>query len=139
MLVKEGAERSDSRSSAGLKCEIDARLSEPAREGSPLAVRVIATNVGDAVWLPRTADIGGVSLGFHVFDESGALLRTEVLSNPLKEGFGEVTPGEIATLTVSLPPLPKGRYVAEIDCVADRVGWFAQLGSRPARVEVVVS
>jgi SAM-dependent methyltransferase len=139
VLVKEGTERSDSRSSAGLMCEIDARLGEPAREGSPIAVRVIATNVGDAVWLPRTADIGGVSLGFHVFDESGTLLHTEVLSNPLKQGFGEVTPGEIATLTVSLPPLPKGRYVVEIDCVADRVGWFAQLGSRPARVEVVVS
>jgi hypothetical protein len=45
----------------------------------------------------------------------------------------------MATLTVALPPLPKGRYVVEIDCVADRVGWFAQLGSRPARVEVVVS
>lgn len=139
VLVKEGTERSDSRSSAGLMCEIDARLGEPAREGSPIAVRVIATNVGDAVWLPRTAGIGGVSLGFHVFDESGALLRTEVLSNPLKEGFGEVTPGEMATLTVSLPPLPTGRYVVEIDCVADRVGWFAQLGSRPARVQVVVS
>jgi ubiquinone/menaquinone biosynthesis C-methylase UbiE len=139
VLVKEGTERSDSRSSAGLTCEIDARLGEPAREGSPIAVRVIATNVGEAIWLPRTADIGGVSLGFHVFDESGALLRTEVLSNALREGFHEVAPGEMATLTVALPPLPKGRYVVEIDCVADRVGWFAQLGSRPARVEVVVS
>jgi SAM-dependent methyltransferase len=138
VLVKEGTERSDSRSSAGLTCEIDARLSEPAREGSPIAVRVIATNVGEAVWLPRTADIGGVSLGFHVFDESGTLLRTEVLSNPLKEGFHEVVPGEMATLTVALPPLPKGRYVVEIDCVADRVGWFAQLGSRPALFEVDV-
>jgi SAM-dependent methyltransferase len=139
VLVKDGTERSDSRSSAGLTCELDARLGEPARAGSPIAVRVIATNVGDAIWLPRTADIGGVSLGFHVFDESGALLRTEVLSNALKEGFHEVAPGEMATLNVTLPPLPKGRYVVEIDCVADRVGWFAQLGSRPARVEVVVS
>jgi len=138
VLVKKGTERSDSRSSAGLSCEIDARLGEPAREGSPIAVRVIATNVGEAIWLPRTADIGGVSLGFHVFDESGALLRTEVLSNALKEGFHEVAPGEMATLTVALPPLPSGRYVVEIDCVADRVGWFAQLGSRPARVEVDV-
>ena len=138
VLAKEGTERSDSRSSAGLMCEIDARLGEPAREGSPITVRVIATNVGDAVWLPRTAEIGGVSLGFHVFGEGGALLSTDVLPNPLKEGFGEVTPGEIATLTVSLPPLPKGRYVVEIDCVADRVGWFAQLGSHPARIEVDV-
>jgi ubiquinone/menaquinone biosynthesis C-methylase UbiE len=135
VLVKEGTERSDSRSSAGLACEIDARLAEPAVEGRPIAVHVIATNVGDAIWLPRTADIGGVSLGFHVFDEGDALLSTEVLSNALKDGFREVPPGEIATLTVSLPPLPTGRYVVEIDCVADRVGWFAQLGSRPARID----
>jgi ubiquinone/menaquinone biosynthesis C-methylase UbiE len=138
VLVKAGTERSDSRSSAGLACEIDARLAEPAVEGRPIAVRVIATNVGDAVWLARTADIGGVSLGFHLFDSSGALRRTEVLSHPLKEGFHEVAPGEIATLAVTLPPLPRGRYVIEIDCVADRVGWFAQLGSHPARVDVEV-
>ena len=81
VLVKEGTERSDSRSSAGLMCEIDARLGEPAREGSPIAVRVIATNVGDAVWLPRTADIGGVSLGFHVFDSTSVRSSAPLSSN----------------------------------------------------------
>jgi SAM-dependent methyltransferase len=139
VLVKEGIERNDSRSSAGLACEIDARLAGAAVEGSPISVRVIATNVGAAVWLPRTAEVGGVSLGFHLYDAGGTLLQTEVLSNPLKEGFQEVAPGEIVTLNVSLPALPRGRYVIEIDCVADKVGWFAQLGSRPARVEVDVN
>ncbi len=138
MLVKEGVEQNDSRSPAGLACEIDARLTGAVLAGSPVPLRVIVTNVGDAVWLPRTADIGGVSLGFHVFQENGRLLQTEVLSNALKEGFQEVAPGEIVSLEISLPALPRGRYVLEIDCVADRVGWFAQLGSRPARLDADV-
>ena len=138
VLVKEGVERADSRSSAGLACEIDARLTGPAVEGSPIALRAIVTNVGEAVWLPRTAEIGGVSIGFHVFDDDGRLLQTEVLSNALKDGWQEVAPGEIVTLDVSLPSLSRGGYVIEVDCVADRVGWFAQLGSRSASVEVEV-
>ena len=138
VLVKEGVERDDSRSAAGLACEIDARLVGDAMEGSPIAVRVIVTNVGSAIWLPRTAEYGGVSLGVHAFDDGGRLVRTDVLANALKEGWQEVGPGEIVTLDVSLPGQPAGRYVIELDCVADRVGWFAQLGSRPARLELVV-
>jgi hypothetical protein len=138
MLVKEGVERSDSRSPAGLACEIDARVTGPVVEGSAIRLRVIVTNVGDAAWLPRTADIGGVSLGFHVFHGDGHLVQTGVLSNALKEGFQEVAPGEIVSLEIDLPALSRGRYVLEIDCVADRVGWFAQLGSRPARLDVAV-
>lgn len=139
VLVKEGVERADSRSSAGLSREIDARLTGDAVEGSPIAVRAIVTNVGEAIWLPRTAEYGGVSLGVHVFDSGGQLIRTDVLSNPLKPGWQEVPPGEIVTLDVSLPPLPRGRYVVELDCVAANVGWFAQLGSRPARIDIDVA
>jgi hypothetical protein len=138
VLVREGVERDDSRSAAGLACEIDARLVGDAVEGAPIVVRVIVTNVGSAIWLPRTAEYGGVSLGVHVFDGGGRLIRTDVLSNALKEGWQEVGPGEIVTLDVTVPAQPAGRYVIEVDCVADQVGWFAQLGSHPARLELVV-
>jgi SAM-dependent methyltransferase len=138
VLVKEGVEPDDSRSAAGLACEIDARLVGDAVEGAPIAVRAIVTNVGHAIWLPRTAAYGGVSLGMHLFDEGDRLIATEVLSNALKEGSRVVAPGEIVTLDVTLPPQPPGRYVIEVDCVADQVGWFAQLGSRSARIDVDV-
>jgi len=139
MLVKEGSERDDSRAATGLACEIHARIvNGPAREGSPLRVAVTVTNSGPATWLPQDAVHGGVSLGVHVFDERRALLFTDVLSAPLTNPSREIAPGETVTVDVSFPPQQRGRYLVEIDCVAARVGWFAQLGSRPATIEVDV-
>jgi SAM-dependent methyltransferase len=139
MLVKEGIERDDSRSTRGLACEIHVRPSAgTVQEGTPLRVSVTATNTGTAAWLPRSADRGGVSLGVHVFAGDGSLVATEVLSSPLTEPSREIAPGEHVTVAIDLPPQPRGRYAIEIDCVAAEVGWFGQLGSRPARVEVDV-
>ena len=72
----------------------------------------------------------------HVFDAAGALVRTDVLETPLREEGGAVQPGETVTVDIALPRDRRGPMTVEFDCVADRVGWFAQLGSRPARVEI---
>lgn len=136
VLVKEGTERDDSRSVRGLACEIHARVDGPARDREPIRISVRATNTGSAVWLPRSAGVGGVSIGIHVFGAAGALVLNEVLETPL--AAGEVPPGEHAAVSINVPPLSRGRYAIEIDCVADRVGWFGQLGSRPARVAIEV-
>jgi len=139
VLVKEGAEREESRSARGIACEIHATLAaatSPAADSLRLAATV--TNTGRAVWLPRSAMYGGVSLGIHVFDAAGTLVLTQVLDTPLTRLDREVLPGETATVDVALPPLERGRYVVEIDCVAANVGWFGQLGSRPARVDVTI-
>jgi SAM-dependent methyltransferase len=139
VLVKAGVERQDSRSAAGLAAEIDARLSAPARAGVPIAMRLLVTNVGTATWLPRSAAHGAVSLGVHIFDADGRLRSSDVLSNPLKPPDEEVAPEETMKLDVTLAPLPPGKYVIEVDCVADRVGWFGQLGSRTATVRLDVA
>jgi ubiquinone/menaquinone biosynthesis C-methylase UbiE len=136
VLVKAGVEPDDSRSIRGLACEIHARAAGPARAGEPLQFTVTATNTGSAVWLPRRAGVGGVSIGVHVFDADGALASSDVLSTAL--AAGDVAPGECATVQISIPPLTRGRHILEIDCVAADVGWFGQLGSRPARVDVEV-
>lgn len=139
VLVKEGIEREDSRSTRGLACEIHARpVADPVREGAPLLFTVTATNTGEATWLPRSAGHGGVSLGVHVFTAGRTLLFTEVLSTPLTQPSREVLPGESVTVDIGLPAQPRGRYLIEIDCVAARVGWFGQLGSRPAQIAVDV-
>ena len=39
---------------------------------------------------------------------------------------------------MTLPLLEAGRYLVEIDCVAQRVGWFAQFGSKSARIAIDV-
>ena len=136
VLIKEGVERADSRSADGLVSEIHAQLSSPAVAGAPIALHVIVTNVGSAAWLPRSAAHGAVSLGVHIFDGSGVLRESTVLSDALKPPDQEVGPGETVALDVNLAPLPAGRFTIEVDCVADRVGWFGQLGSRTARVEI---
>jgi SAM-dependent methyltransferase len=134
VLVKEGVERDDSRSVRGLACAIHANAQLPIEEGQPVRFTVTATNTGTAVWLPRSAGIGGVSIGVHVFDDAGRLVSSEVLATPL--ATREVAPGEPVTVDIAIGALPRGRYVIEIDGVADRVGWFGQLGSRPARIEI---
>jgi SAM-dependent methyltransferase len=138
VLVKAGVERADSRSASGLACEIHARLLEAPVEGSPCALTVSVANVGQATWLPRTAGPGGVSLGVHLYDVSGRLVSSDVLSTPLKDPAGEIAPGERVTVDVALPSIAAGRYSIELDCVAEGVSWFAQLGSKPARVDVEV-
>jgi SAM-dependent methyltransferase len=134
VLVKEGVEREDSRSVRGLACEIHAAVHPPIQEGKPVRVTVTATNTGTALWLPRSAGVGGVSIGVHVFDADGRLVSTDVLATPLAPGA--VGPDEQVTVDVAIGELTRGRYAIEIDCVADRVGWFGQLGSRPARIEI---
>jgi hypothetical protein len=46
----------------------------------------------------------------------------------------DIAPGETVHCRVLLPPQAPGSYIAELDCVAARVSWFAPLGSRPPRL-----
>jgi len=50
-----------------------------------------------------------------------------------------LAPGEATqcTLTIKAPAHP-GAYVVELDVVQEKVRWFAQAGSEPARVALVV-
>jgi len=139
VLVKQGLEPDDSRSTRGLACEIHVQsYDDTIPEGTPLRFSVTATNTGAATWLPRSAGQGGVSVGVHVFAADGTLVATDVLSTPLTEPSRQIAPGERATVAIDLPPQSRGRYVIEIDCVAADVGWFGQLGSRPARIDVEI-
>lgn len=138
-LMKAGGERLDSRAAGGLMCEIRAALvTTPVVEGRPVAIDASVTNNGRAVWLASDAEYGGVSLGAHIYSADGALLRLDMHREPLSDPAREIAPGEIVKCRVTLPPQPAGRYVVELDCVASGVTWFAQAGSRPARVAIHV-
>jgi len=79
-----------------------------------------------------------VSLGAHLYDASGELIAFDFHTQPLTSPPREVAPGEAVSLRVALPSLKPGRYRVEFDCVAERVTWFAQAGSRTATVTVTV-
>ena len=139
-LFREGTERVDSRSGDSLACRIDATLAVAPEgtflEGQPLVVEVAVRNDGAAVWLRPDEEYGGVELGVHLYDAAGKLLDFHVHKQRLAEDAREIAPGETVRCRVTMPPQHAGRYLLEIDCVASRVTWFAQVGSQPARVAV---
>jgi len=122
-LVREGAERADSRSAAGLACEIRASLADGAIDATIM-------NTGTAAWLPWGVTPGGVGLGVHVYDSSGALVSFDFHVEPLTSPAREIAPGETVTCRFVPPPRPPGPHRLELDCVASQVTWFAQAGSR---------
>ena len=77
-----------------------------------------------------------MNLGCHLYDQNGKLLRLDFVWADLTSDKRPIAPGESAETIITLPPLEKGDYEIEIDCVANRVGWFAQFGSKPARVAI---
>lgn len=127
-LTKAGIEEIDSRHPAGLKAAIEAKLESG---------RVTATvrNIGRAKWLPSTELYGGVMLGAHLYAENGRLIKFDYAWQGLDRALA---PQEETTVSFDIAPLDAGRYVIELDCVANKVAWFAQLGSTPARIEVEV-
>jgi ubiquinone/menaquinone biosynthesis C-methylase UbiE len=137
-LVKQGTARVDSRSATGLACDIRASIAGPASGASGIAIEVVVTNTGAATWLPSGTTPGGVSLGAHLYDESGALRSFNFHTWPLTHPSREIAPGEAVTCRLTLPSLPPGPHRVELDCVADRVTWFAQAGSRTVTLTVTV-
>jgi 2-polyprenyl-3-methyl-5-hydroxy-6-metoxy-1,4-benzoquinol methylase len=137
-LVKGGAVASDSRTADGLACDVRAALASPQPVAGSVAVEAIVTNTGAATWLASPVVPGGVSLGTHLYDESGALLRFDFQVTPLTDPPRAIVTGETVRCRVTLPPLAPGRYRLELDCVAAEVAWFAQSGSRPATLSLEV-
>jgi SAM-dependent methyltransferase len=137
-LYREGSERLDSRSVAGLECEIAATLGAPAIDGHPLLIETSVTNRGTATWLASNAPVGGVALGVHLYDAAGKLLKLDLHWQDLTDPPREIEPGEMVHVRMTIPALSAGKYLLEIDCVSQGVTWFAQLGSQPARLTVDV-
>jgi hypothetical protein len=128
-LIKAGTTELDSRHTAGLHSTIDAALLSPRR------VSVTVRNTGRAQWLPSSEIDGGVTLGTHLYDSGGHLLALEFSRHPIPRALGAA---EHALFEIELPPLEPGRYILELDCVANNVAWFAQVGSAPARITLQV-
>jgi len=137
-LVKGGPARANSRSAAGLSCDIRASVNAAASKGGTIVVDAAVTNVGTSVWLPSGASPGGVALGIHLYDDAGALLAFDFHTQPLTEPPREIAPGEAVSCRMTLPPLRPGRYRFELDCVAEHVAWFAQASSRTVTLTVEV-
>ena len=133
-LTKAGTEDLDSRRAEGLRAVIEATLGG-VRAGEPIPVQVTVRNMGRAKWLESSEPHGGVALGAHLHDNDGRLIDLEYARTALPR---PLDPGEEVTFDFELPPLEPGRWIVELDCVAERVAWFAQVGSQATRVEIEI-
>ena len=133
-LTKAGNEELDSRRAEGLRAVIEATVDAP-RADAPVSVHVTVRNTGKAKWLPSHEPQGGVRLGCHLHDGEGRLVD-------LNYGRAELPfpldPGGEASFDAYFPPLAAGRWIFELDCVAENVAWFAQTGSTPTRITVEI-
>jgi SAM-dependent methyltransferase len=107
--------------------------------GATVALAVTAVNSGASTWRPHGAGVGGVSVGVHLYDAHGAILRHSYHWEPLTPGDGSpVAPGGTVTREINVPVPPPGRYLLEVDLVAADVAWFGLNGSATPRVALTV-
>jgi SAM-dependent methyltransferase len=132
-LRKGGFERLDSRQSAGLSASIGIIAPASVAAGAPIPIEATVTNQGSAVWLASSAERGGVSLGCHLHRD-GKLLAPDYHWEPLSREL--VAPGRTIELKFELPALSGGDFMLEFDCVANRICWFAEVGSPMVRVHI---
>lgn len=138
-LTKRGEEPLDSRRSDGLAADIEIDVDRSRmKQGERVTVSARITNRGSARWLPSGTHPGGVSLGAHLFDASGQSLSHDFHWSDLSFPKREIVPGEIVEISFELPSLDPGTYRVEFDCVAERICWFREAGSKTVTVELEV-
>lgn len=138
-LKREGEEALDSRGTEGLDAAIAIDVPPQAASGVSIPARAVVTNSGRAAWLASGTIPGGVSLGCHLHDAAGQLKSFDFHWQNLTDPPRRIEPGETVEVVFDLPPLPEGDYVLEFDCVADRICWFAQVGSKSVHATVHVT
>lgn len=137
VLAKGGEhERLDSRRREGLRAQIDATI-EPGRASDRLRLRATVRNTGHATWLGKSARVGAVHLGIHLYDRNGALIAHGYhVHYGVSDADGEtpVAPGERRQMDFEFRAPPPGDYVFEVDLVSGGVAWFAHCGTVPVRI-----
>jgi SAM-dependent methyltransferase len=137
-LIKQGDARFDSRWATQLASTIHAAPPSVAIASRRVLIDARISNTGSAIWLPSDISPGGVSLGAHLYTESGKLLQFDMHREPLTAPPRPIEPGETVHCQMALPPQSTGRYLIELDCVSAGVAWFGPLGSRAVRLQLDV-
>ncbi len=107
--------------------------------GTPIGGRARISNTGRSLWLPSGTIPGGVSLGSHLSAAEGGVLRHDFHWQDLTAPPRALAPGESVEIEFYLPPLDRGEYRIEFDCVSDRVCWFKQVGSMSVTIPLTVA
>lgn len=107
--------------------------------GRRARVTLRVTNIGETRWLAgEGAGAGWTRIGAHLY-RAGASRDVVDFDWHRQDLPRDVEPGDRVTLDAVLPPLvDPGEYVVAFDLVVEGLTWFADRGSNPASVGVVV-
>ena len=102
-------------------------------------MELLVKNVSAAEW-PALAELDGryaVKLAARWRDNTGTVLSEQGETRQLPY---DVEPGDTVGLSLEVvAPLGPGEYSLEFDLMQEGVGWFADHGSEPARLGIVIS
>lgn len=136
-LLKEGTpEIADSRRREGLAATLGVQLTAAAFPAA-LRAKVKVHNAGTSTWLGKSARIGAVHVGVHLYDVHGTLITHGYHIHYGLAGIDPERPilsGEVREFEFDLPAPTSGDYVLEFDLVSSGVCWFAHCGSTPVRI-----
>jgi hypothetical protein len=105
------------------------------RAGVAAPARVALRNAGKATWRSRRDT--GVQLSYHWLDDRGNAI---VWDGPRVAFERAIGPGEeVEVETLLRAPQPPGRYRLAFDLVEEFRFWFAEVGSWPLELDVVVA
>lgn len=140
-LYKPGrAEYSDSRRREGLQARLTAALVPSATSGR-VQVDVEVHNSGTSNWLGKSARVGAVHAGVHLYDARGVLVAH---GYHVHYGLGgtdpdaPIAPGDTRRLRIDMPSPAPGDYLIEVDLVSAGIAWFAECGTTPVRLPLAV-
>ena len=104
------------------------------RAGTRGTARVRLENAGSAAW--RSRGQAGVQLSYHWLDDRGNPI---VWDGPRTPFARPVEPGETVEVALELAvPQPPGPYRLAFDLVEEHRFWFAEIGSAPLELPVLV-
>jgi SAM-dependent methyltransferase len=139
LLEKQAEATLDSRSGRQLvgELEVVAKGGPSYAAGGTIDVSVRVKNTSPALWLPRSAKVGGVGLGVQILTARGR--PTDYFRISLTPGEGvPLKPGDVVSFDASIPCPPPGDHDLEFDLVSEHVLWFKLNGSLTCRFRVQV-
>ncbi len=138
LLFSKGAPTRDSRNPGALRGRItvagSARIA--GRAGMLARLSMTVENTGDTTWLSTEDRLTGgyVTLGAHLYDAAGNLIRLGFLTERLPR---DLAPGERVLVEKGFAlPERAGRFLLRLDLVDEGIAWFSQKGSPTTDVEL---
>jgi SAM-dependent methyltransferase len=108
-----------------------------AAAGSPFRIGVRVKNLGDTTWLVEDRrGRGNVRLGAHLLTTDGTTVENDLGRAALPHDIEQR--GQVDLAMEMVAPKRPGTYIVELDMVNEGICWFAQHGSKTARVRLEV-